>query len=609
MSWRNNSSSFRSKKTASGAAGIFGDRIRILQVFIVILSIGLGVRLFNLQVLGYADFKSAADGEHKVSKKLFPARGQIYVKEASTSLETQSYLTEVGGERVFPAVTNRFYTLVYAVPKEISDPVATAEALAPILQLDKEKILEKIKKKEGSYQVIKHKVADDDVAKIKALGLTGIGYSPESFRFYPEKGLGGHVLGFLGYAGDVYRGVYGLEGYFNDILKGKEGSLKLETDAVGALISTGENRIIDAIDGSSLILTLDRTVQLVACDQLRAWVAKHGADGGSVIIMEPKSGAIIAMCSSPDFDPAEYSKFDAGKYTNPAIFTPYEPGSTFKVITMAMGLEKNKVTPTSTYEDTGKVTIGPFTIRNSDLKAHGKSTMADVLDESLNTGAIFVARKVGLPDFKNFVRAFGFGQKSGIELDKESSATIASLNDKNEIYLATASFGQGFTVTPMQLVNAFATIANGGNLMQPYIVDAIVKPDGSRLQTKPKTLRRVISERTATLLSGMLVNVVRQGHGKRAGVPYYYVGGKTGTAQVPRKDGRGYESGNTIGSFVGFAPVDNPRFAMLVKVDHPRDVQWAESSAAPLFGDLAKFLLNYYAIPPDEAVEAKAEKK
>ncbi len=226
--------------------------------------------------------------------------------------------------------------------------------------------------------------------------------------------------------------------------------------------------------------------------------------------------------------------------------------------------------------------------------------MTDVLDESLNTGAIFVARKVGLSDFRSFVKLFGFGEKTGIELDKEARGNIAALDDKNEIYLATSSFGQGITVTSIQLLTAYAAIANGGNLVQPYVVDAIVKADGSRMQTRPKIVRRVLSERTSTLLSGMLVNVVRKGHGTRAGVPNYFVAGKTGTAQVPKKNGRGYEKGTSIGSFVGFAPVDNPRFAMLVKITHPRDVQWAESSAAPLFGDLAKFLLNYYEVSPDE---------
>ena len=268
---------------------------------------------------------------------------------------------------------------------------------------------------------------------------------------------------------------------------------------------------------------------------------------------------------------------------------------------MAIGLELEKVTPSTTYTDTGSVSIGSYTIRNSDGKAHGVQTMMDVLDESLNTGTIFVARKVGVEQFRKYVKAFGFGSITGIDLDTETSGDVSSLDQKkSDIYVATGSFGQGITVTPLQLITAYSALANGGKLMKPYIVDTIVKPDRSVIRTAPKVIRQVISARTSDLIGGMLVNVVRKGHGKRAGVPGYFVAGKTGTAQVPRKDGRGYDRNATIGSFAGYAPVERPAFVMLVRIDNPRDVQWAESSAAPLFGELAHFLLQYYEVPPDE---------
>jgi cell division protein FtsI/penicillin-binding protein 2 len=224
--------------------------------------------------------------------------------------------------------------------------------------------------------------------------------------------------------------------------------------------------------------------------------------------------------------------------------------------------------------------------------------MTQVLDESLNTGAVFVVRQIGTDAFRKYVEDFGFGVLTGIELETENSGDIRSLSKKGEIYSATASFGQGISVTPLQVVTAYAAIANGGKLVKPYIVDEIDKSDGSKIKTQPKVLKQVISERTATLLGGMLVSVVEDGHGKRAGVPGYYVAGKTGTAQVPKKDGTGYEPDITIGSFVGFAPVEDPKFVMLVKIDHPRDVIWAESSAAPLFGEIAKFVLNYLKVSP-----------
>ena len=578
-----------------------GDRMMFLQGVCIVVGIILGLRLFTIQVLSYTAYKAAADGEHKFFKKLFPKRGEIFVKEYRSNQSISPLLSDIGGEKVFPAVMNREYKLVYAVPRDIQEREKTAETLAPILGVEKEKILEKLSKKNDAYEVLKRKLSDEEADRIKDLALTGIHFNTEVYRYYPERDLGGHVFGYLGHNTEKVKGLYGLEGYFDSILRGKEGSLRLETDAIGALIPMGENKTVEAIDGNSLVLTIDRTVQLVTCDRLKAWVLQHGADGGSVIIMDPKTGAILAMCSTPDYAPDEYGKFDIKTYNNPAIFTSYEPGSIFKPITMAIAIEMDKVSPTSTFEDTGEVKIGAFTIKNSDLKAYGRQTMTEVLNKSLNTGIIFAARKIGADAFRKYVKLFGFGDLSGIELDTESAGNINSLNNiKNEIYLATASFGQGLAVTPLQIANAYAALANGGTLMQPYIVDEIIKPDGTNVKTKPKIVRKVISERTASLIGGMLVTVVEKGHGERAGVPGYYVAGRTGSAQVARKDGKGYETNTTIGSFAGFAPVDDPRFVMLVKIDHPRDVQWAESSAAPLFGELARFLLQYYEVPPDE---------
>lgn len=576
-------------------------RLTFMRAIIIGIALLLVVRMFMLQVVGYADYKAAAEGEHTFFKKLFPKRGEIFVREQKRDAALEPFLVDVNGEKVFPAVTNHEFALIYADPRQIEDATKAAEQIAPLLELDADQLTQKLQKKGDAYEVIKHKVNDDAASKVRALDIKGIHFAPEERRYYPEPGLGGHVFGFVGLKNDVQKGQYGLEGYFDELLRGKEGSLKLETDAIGTLIPVGENRVTDAVDGSSLILTIDRTVQLMACDKLKKWVAKHGADGGSLIIQDPNTGAIRALCATPDFDPAKYGESTIRTFNNPAIFLPYEPGSVFKAFTMAIGLELEKVTPSTTYVDTGNVKIGPYTIKNSDGKAHGLQTMMDVLDESLNTGTIFVARKVGIEQFRKYVKAFGFGALTGIDLDTESSGTVNALDQKNsDIYIATSSFGQGITVTPLQLVTAYSALANGGKLMKPYVVDEIVKPDKSVIKTTPKVVRQVISPRTSDLIGGMLVNVVRKGHGKRAGVQGYFVAGKTGTAQVPRKNGKGYEQNDTIGSFAGYAPMQNPAFVMLVRIDHPRDVQWAESSAAPLFGELAQFLLQYYEIPPDD---------
>ncbi|MDD5291368.1 MAG: penicillin-binding protein 2, partial [Patescibacteria group bacterium] len=329
------------------------------------------------------------------------------------------------------------------------------------------------------------------------------------------------------------------------------------------------------------------------------------ADGGSIIVMDPKTGAVIAMCSYPDFDPNNYDQVkDINIFNNPAIFAQYEPGSVFKPITMAAALDQGKVTPETTYKDEGQVMITgwPKPIKNSDFDSfggHGEVNMTSVLENSLNTGAIFAMQQTGADVFANYVKNFGFGENTGIELSGEASGDIRNLTVAKikPIDAAVASFGQGISVTPIQLVGAYAAIANGGILMKPYIVKEIDHPDGTKDITEPKEIRRVISEKAATLLGGMLVNVVEEGHGKKAGVKGYYVAGKTGTAQVPKKDGLGYQSGVNIGSFAGFAPADDPQFAMLVRIDHPRDVSWAESSAAPLFGEIAEFLLQYYQVP------------
>jgi cell division protein FtsI (penicillin-binding protein 3)/stage V sporulation protein D (sporulation-specific penicillin-binding protein) len=228
--------------------------------------------------------------------------------------------------------------------------------------------------------------------------------------------------------------------------------------------------------------------------------------------------------------------------------------------------------------------------------------MTDVLAESLNTGTVYVQQLVGKESFRNYVEAFGFGKKTGIELAPESKGNIQSLQNKGKVASATASFGQGITVTPIQLLAAYGAIANGGKLMRPYLVDEILKPDGSQTRTKPIVVSQSISARTARLITGMLVSVVEVGHGKRAGVPGYWVAGKTGTAQVPRTDGLGYQKDVSIGSFAGYAPANDPKFVMLVVIDHPRDVQWAESSAAPLFGEMADFLLTYMQVPPERPV-------
>jgi cell division protein FtsI/penicillin-binding protein 2 len=310
------------------------------------------------------------------------------------------------------------------------------------------------------------------------------------------------------------------------------------------------------------------------------------------------------MCSYPDFDPNNYNEVaDINIFNNPNIFGGYEPGSIFKAFTLAAGLDQEKITPKSTYNDKGFVMIQGWNkpIKNSDFLTkggHGVVDMDTVLEKSLNTGTIYVMNKIGPEVFIDYVKKFGFGEKSGIELETESVTNIVNLNRKTlrPIEVATATFGQGITATPLQLVTAYAAIANGGILMKPYLVQEIRTSTGQSNITQPTEVRRVISERSALLLSGMLVNVIDKGHAKLAAVPGYYIAGKTGTAQVA---GKGGYTNRTMHSFAGFAPVEDPKFVALVEFDNPVNSPWADSSAAPVFQQIASFILDYYQIPKE----------
>ena len=314
--------------------------------------------------------------------------------------------------------------------------------------------------------------------------------------------------------------------------------------------------------------------------------------------MEPQTGKIVAMSSYPTFNPNNYNTEDIANFTNSNISQVYEPGSVFKVITMAAGIDAGLVAPSTTYTDIGEVQVDDRTIKNSDLKAHGQQTMTQVLEASLNTGAVFVVQKLGKYLFNKYLGQFGFTHLTGIDLKGEVDAQIKDVRQVRDVDLATMAFGQGIAVTPIQMLAAVGAIANDGRLMKPHIVDRILYPSGA-VSIDPVVEGQAISSQTAQLVSAMMVSVVENGHGQKAGVPGYWIAGKTGTAQIPSPNG-GYLDGfgNTIGTFVGFGPVENPRFVMLTRVDKPKDVQFAESSAAPLFGQIAKFLLDYWRIPP-----------
>lgn len=572
-------------------------RLEVFRYGLLVFAGVIVAKLFFIQVFQHNFYEALASGQHELFQELIPERGEIY-------------LHDFKDQTLVPVAVNQRLGFVYADPRQIEEPDDIAEALAEFFGYDEETmeaLEDRLDQPEDPYEPVKREVDHKTLEKLLALELPGIHFTRETSRLYPEPEMSGHVLGFLGKNEDgSLSGKYGIEGYFDEILTGTQGYLLSERDIAGRLITLADREYEPAVDGADVVLTLDRTIQYKACASLQAAVSKHGADGGSVIIVQPATGKILAMCGAPDFDSNVYGSVTSiSVFNNPAIFHAYEPGSIFKPLTMAAAIDAGAVTPTTMFTDTGSVLVDgwPKPIGNAEGKVYGTVDMTQVLEDSINTGMIFSMRAMGMETFVRYVKAFGFGEYTGIELETENAGTIAALEIGAEIYAATASFGQGITVTPLQIAMAYAAIANGGVLKSPLIIDEIHYADGTVEKRASRDIAQVVDPKTARTVAAMLVSVIERGHGRRAGVPGYYIGGKTGTAQVAKTDGIGYEQDNTIGSFAGFGPVEDPKFAMVVRIDHPRDVVWAESTAAPLFGEIAEFLLQYFQVPPVRAIE------
>jgi len=559
---------------------------RILFLFFVILTFAILIvfRLYNLQILSREYYLALSQGQHSIFSDLVPKRGELFLKDK---------------DGTYPVAVNKKTKMAFAVPKEVENPEETAWRVAKALDLDEGDIKTKLSKPNDMYEVLKHRLTDEEIAAIKSLDLKGIHLSDETFRYYPAGELAAQVLGFVGWKGDNLGGRYGIENYFNEELSGQEGTLFQYKDNAGRWIPTGVKELTPAQNGKDLVLTVDRIIQYAAEKILKGAIAKFEADQGTVIVMDPSTGRILALANYPDFDPNNYQKEDIKNFRNIAVSDAYECGSVYKTITLASALDDGKISPDTTYIDTGEVREAGYTIKNSDFKAHGLQTMTYVLEESLNTGAIYAEKLLGNNDFLDYTKRFGFGEITGIDLPGESAGNTANLkNLKRDINFFTASFGQGITVTPIQLVSAYNAIANGGVLMKPQIIEEIIDGQGNSKEIKPQEIRKVISQKADNEIIQMLVSVVDNGHGKPAGVPGYAVAGKTGTAQIASRETKGYEEGINIGSFAGFAPANNPQFTILVRIDNPKTVEWAESSAAPVFGELMKFLLDYKNIKP-----------
>ena len=565
---------------------MFRKRIVFLTILFLLCLLMIILRLAYMQIWHQNQYQAMADGQRTTGQTLWATRGEIKIWDSFTN---QPYTIATTDEKV----------MVFVNPSAVTNKDEVVQKLFEITQIPKEEILEKISDSSKKYVVIKKSLSEDEQNKIKDANLTGVGFDSETSRLYPEGAMLAQLLGFVGYREDKRAGVYGLELAFEKELAGKPGYLLQEKDNSGRWIFGSKRDRVPAIDGDSLMLTIDKTIQLQVDKILKAAVNDNEADSGSVIVMDPKTGAIMAMSTYPDFNLNEYSKVEnPNMYVNQVTQGAYEPGSIFKPLTMAASVNEGKITANTTYVDTGEVNIDGYTIKNSDEKAHGTQTMSQVLEQSLNTGTIFAKEAIGNKKFLEYLQRFGFGKKVGFEVS-ENPGDISNLLQGNiKVNYDTASFGQGISVTPLQMVQAFSAISNGGKMLKPYVVKEIIRQDGKVEEVGKTEATSVISAKAASEVAAMLVNVVEKGHGKKAAVPGYYIAGKTGTAQVPRKDGKGYEENNNIGSFIGFGPVEDPRFIILVRINHPRTVKFAETTAAPAFGQIAQFLIQHFKLPP-----------
>ena len=561
-------------------------RINWVLLFFLMTSLILIGRMFLLQIINYREYVDAASRQHRLVEDIFSERGEIFLQDKNGNL--------------IPSALNKIQKNLSASPREIKDPTETSERLSKIVPLAKDDIFKKLSSVKDSYEVVLKDLdtaASDQISKLK---VSGIFLEEEQKRVYPHASLGAAILGFVSKDKDENEiGRYGVESFYEKELSGRRGLFEGVKDAGGSWIALGDRIIHPPKNGSKIVLTIDYNIQLKTEQVLADILKKWGAVSGSILVIDPQTGRVLAMGVNPTFDPNEFFKVkDYGVFINPLVESMYELGSVMKTVTMAGGLEEKVVTPETTYTDPGVIQIAGYKISNADGKTHDLQTMTQVMEKSLNTGAVFVSQKLGHEKQLEYLKRFGFGVKTGIDLPGEVSGNISNLNSGRDVDFYTASFGQGIAITPIQLSAAVSSIANGGRLIKPYIVERIIDENGQATEIHPQEIRKTISADTAEKLTKMLVSVVKNGYNDRAGIKGYFVAGKTGTAQIARKDGRGGYSDEVIHSFIGYAPAFNPKFLIFLQMNEPK-AQFAANTLPPFFKELGGYILNYYEVPPD----------
>lgn len=554
-------------------------RLFLVIILFFVLYAALIARLFYWQVVKGEELKKVGENQSLEILELVPKRGEVRTSDN------------------YPLATNTITYLAYTNPKVIKDKESYALRIARILEVDFASVSAQLNK-DAFWVRIASGLDYETRKEIETQKLFGLGFEEESTRFYPEASLAAHLVGFVGRDNEGNpKGYFGAEGYYDDQLKGRSGRLYAIKDSLGNPILDKARRE-GKIDGRTIVLTIDRTVQFIAQKRLEEGIEKYKAEGGSIVITDSKTGGILAMASEPTFSPEKYYENEEVRFVNPVVSNLYEPGSTFKVLVMAAALDSKVVKPTTKCSICGgPIQMGDYKIRTWNDKYYPNTTMTETIIRSDNTGMVFTGNRLGRDRMLSYLARFGLVESTGIDLQGEVSSSITDESLQYPIDLATASFGQGISLTPIQLVSAVNSIARDGEYFTPHVVSKIIREDGREIIIKPKKRTETVSESTAKLITSMMVRAVEEGEAQWTRIKNYKIAGKTGTAQIPVAGH--YDPNQTIASFVGFFPADNPQITMLVLVNKPTTSIYGSETAAPIFFNIARDLIRYYNLRPD----------
>ncbi|MCA9371346.1 penicillin-binding protein 2 [Candidatus Woesebacteria bacterium] len=550
------------------------DRLKIVAIFFCILFIFIILKLFNIQVLD----SSAFSADYTRTQQLTPERGQI--------LDTNLH----------PFSLNKTTYALYIEPQNIKSKAETVDYLHDTLDIEEASLEAKIDLSK-QWVRIEGSLPTEVKNTIEKSDEPGLKFIKESERYYPEASLAAHLIGFVGKNSEGESiGYFGLEGYYDKDLTGLPGVLQSERDLAGNTIFLGNQKKLDAANGRNLVLTVDKSVQLIIKKKLQEGIETYKAESGCAIVADPQTMAILGMVCMPDFDPTTYYDFSEQFFKNWSISSVYEPGSTFKPLVMAAAIEEGKVKKSDTYDEESPVTIGKYTVRNWDNKYNGKLTMTNIIEKSSNVGMVYVGSKLGKENLYTYLtEKYKFDQPTGVDLQGEVGGSIKPLDSWYPIDEATMAFGQGLSVNMVQMVRAFSSIINGGHLMKPYVVKGVLNNDGSLLERSSVEQGRTISEKASKTIREMLASAVAHAEAPWDIPEGYSFGGKTGTAQIAV--GGSYDASKTIASYVGFTPVSSPKLIAMVVLVKPQKSPWGSETAAPIYYDIMRELLIYYNIP------------